>query len=151
MRATIHGIEVDGTVAEISALIREHGVIGSVTPSIRQASQEDSLQEDERFASEKIAFRALNRRPLSGAQRTLFRTLLEAYPNWTSASRLQEATEYGPNQLGGLLGATGRRLSQTQGYVAGSSMVEWMWNSDDNEYHYRLPTSVLAAVKRIDP
>lgn len=151
MRATIHGIEVEGTLAEISALIREHGSQNS-DPSSKQKQTEDiSIREDERFASEKIAFRALNRRPLSGAQRTLFRTLLEAYPDWTSATKLQEATEYSPNQLGGLLGATGRRLSQTQGYVAGSSMVEWMWDSDDNEYHYRLPPSVYAAVQRINP
>jgi hypothetical protein len=151
MRATILGIEVEGTVAEISALIREHGAAASAPLSPNVDSEKDAPFEDERFASEKIAFRALNRRPLSAAQRILFRTLLDAYPNWTPASQLQAATEYSPNQLGGLLGATGRRLSQTLGYVADSSMIEWMWDSDDNEYHYRLPPSVLAAVKRIDP
>ena len=151
MRATIQGIEVEGTLAEISALIREHGAASSEN-QVRSAEPAASLLvEDERFATEKIAFRALNRRPLSGAQHLLFRTLLEAYPSWTSATKLQEATKYGPNQLGGLLGATGRRLSQTQGYVAGSSMLEWMWDSDDNEYHYRLPPTVHAAVQRIKP
>ena len=151
MRATIHGIDVEGTLAEISALIREHGAMSSDNKIKLVALANGPDSEDERFASEKIAFRALNRRPLSGAQRALFRTLLEAYPNWTSATKLQEATEYGPNQLGGLLGATGRRLSQTQGYVADSSMIEWMWDSDDNEYNYRLPPSVYAAVRRINP
>jgi hypothetical protein len=151
MRATILGIEVEGTLAEISALIREHGAPGGDHRVKPEEHLSNLIHEDERFASEKIAFRALNRRPLSGAQRLLFRTLFDAYPNWTSATRLQQATKYGPNQLGGLLGATGRRLSQTQGYVADSSMIEWMWDSDDNEYHYRLPPSVHAAVKRINP
>ena len=151
MRATIHGIEVEGTLAEISALIREHGTAGGMVAKLPADSDNDSAREDERFASEKIAFRALNRRPMSAAQRVLFRTLLEAHPSWTSASKLQEATGYGPNQLGGLLGGIGRRLSQTAGYVAGSSMIEWMWDSDDNEYFYRLPPSTTAAVRRIDP
>lgn len=150
MRVTINGFQVEGTPEEVAALLRAHG--GTVAPG-ESGERKDSEAdlEDERFASEKIAFRALRRRPLSSAQRILFRTLLDAYPGWVSASRLQAATSYGPNQLGGLLGAIGRRLSQTEGYVRDSALIEWMWDADANEYSYRLPPSVRNAVGRIDP
>lgn len=151
MRVTIGGFEVEGTPEEVAALIRAHG---SALPE-GESRQNDQLAgpmiEDDRFASEKIAYRALRRRPLSSAQRTLFRTLLDAYPGWVSSSRLQAATSYNPNQLGGLLGAIGRRLSQTEGYVRDSALIEWMWDADENEYSYRLPASVQGAVRRIEP
>lgn len=150
MRVTINGFEVEGTPEEVAALIRAHG---SAAPSDEPAGKDepDARFDDERFASEKIAYRALRRRPLSAAQRILFRTLLDAYPGWVSASQLQAATSYSPNQLGGLLGAIGRRLSQTEGYVRDSAIIEWMWDADENEYSYRLPPSVRTAVERINP
>ena len=154
MRVTIDGFEVEGTPEEVAALIRAHGAAGVVGKSADQVERDEpvgSEPDDERFASEKIAFRALRRRPLSSAQRILFRTLLDAYPGWVSASQLQAATSYNPNQLGGLLGAIGRRLSQTDGYVRDSTIIEWMWDADDNEYFYRLPPSARKAVERINP
>lgn len=151
MRVTISGFEVEGTPEEVAALIQAHG---SAAPSRLSAGKDEisaDTLDDERFASEKVAYRALRRRPLSSAQRTLFRTLLDAYPQWVSSSQLQAATDYSPNQLGGLLGAIGRRLSQTEGYVRGSAILEWMWNADENEYAYRLPPSARDAVERIAP
>jgi hypothetical protein len=151
MRVTINGFEVEGTPEEVAALIRAHG---SAAPAEEAGTKEDASSsdgDDERFASEKITYRALRRRPLSSAQRTLFRTLLNAYPGWVRASKLQADTGYSPNQLGGLLGAIGRRLSQTEGYVRGSAMLEWLWDADNNEYSYRLPPSARNAVARINP
>ncbi len=150
MRVTINGFEVEGTPEEVAALIRAHGTVASAKePAEREKAA--VVGDDERFASEKVAFRALRRRPLSSAQRILFRTLLDAYPEWVSASKLQATTGYGPNQLGGLLGAIGRRLSQTDGYVRNTSMLEWLWDADENEYSYRLPASSRNAVERINP
>jgi hypothetical protein len=151
MRVTIDGFEVEGTPEEIASLIRAQGRTPSASASVNILDDETCKSDDERFASEKIAYRALRRRPLSVAQRALFRSLLTAYPNWVSASSLQDSTGYNPNQLGGLLGAIGRRLSQTEGHALGSSMIEWVWNADEGEYAYRLPPSVCAAVRRIDP
>jgi hypothetical protein len=151
MRLTINGFQVEGTPEEVAALIRAHG---GVAPSEQSGSEDEvarSAADDERFASEEISYRALRRRPLSSAQRILFRTLLDAYPNWVSASELQAATSYSPNQLGGLLGAIGRRLSQTAGYVSRTAMLEWLWNADENQYSYRLPPSARNAVARINP
>jgi hypothetical protein len=151
MRVTINGFEVEGTPEEVAALIRAHGSASSAQGSAEKDEQSHTVAEDERFASEKIAYRALCRRPLSSAQRTLFRTLSDAYPGWVSSSKLQAATSYNPNQLGGVLGAIGRRLSQTEGYVRDSALIEWMWDADENEYAYRLPPSVQNAVRRIGP
>ncbi|WP_326913427.1 hypothetical protein [Sphingopyxis chilensis] len=151
MRITINGFEVEGTPDEIAALIRAQGQAPTAEASPKSLLIESNDDDDERFASEKIAYRALRRRPLSVAQRSLFRSLLDAYPEWVSASDLQTATSYNPNQLGGLLGAIGRRLSQTEGHALGSSLIEWVWNADEGEYAYRLPPSVCAAVRRIDP
>lgn len=151
MRVKINGLEVDGNLEEVAALIRMFGGSEVTQNSEEIGSDRQNYEESERFASEKIAFRALRRRPLSNAQRDLFRTLLKAYPNWVSSTELQKATSYGPNQLGGLLGAIGRRLSQTDGYVRNTTMIEWSWNTDENEYAYRLPAAVAEAVRRIDP
>jgi uncharacterized protein (DUF1684 family) len=157
MRITIKGFEIEGTPDEVAALLRaqESSDIGRAQMRTDEALKSDInaavIEEDGRFASEKIAYRALRRRPLSAAQRDLFRALLKAYPNWVSSSDLQVATKYSPNQLGGLLGAIGRRLSQTDGYVRNTSIIEWLWNSDESEYAYRLPPSVVEAVRRIDP
>lgn len=151
MRVTINGFEVEGTPDEVAALIRAHSQVSEEPLHHKSDTNTELATEDERFASEKIAYRALRRRPLSVAQRALFRALLDAYPNWVSASALQAATNYNPNQLGGLLGAIGRRLSQTEGHALGSSIIEWAWDADENEYVYRLPAQVCAAVRRIDP
>ncbi len=151
MRVTIRGFEVEGTPEEVAALIRAQASEAPDRAPSPPEEAEEAVADDERFASEKIAYRALRRRPLSSAQRVLFRTLLNAYPGWVSASELQAATSYSPNQLGGLLGAIGRRLSQTEGYVRGSALLEWMWDADENQYRYRLPPSASHAVRRIAP
>lgn len=154
MRVTIDGFEIEGTPDEIAALLRARQAeppSSSTVSMLMGAEQKVSPGDDERFASEKIAFRALRRLPLSVAQRALLKALLEAYPNWTKASDLHAATNYNANQFGGLLGALGRRLSQTDGYVRDSALIEWMWDTDENEYLYRLPPPVLSAVRRIAP
>lgn len=151
MRVTIDGFQVEGTPEEVAALIRAQGSGASAKEPPEKATSDDAAIEDDRFASEKIAYRALRRRAMSSAQRILFRTLLEAYPEWVGAKRLQAATGYNPNQFGGLLGGIGRRLSETEGFVRDSSFFEWMWDADENEYSYRLPPSVRNAVERINP
>lgn len=152
MRATINGIQVEGTPEEVATFIRlqkksDTLMVPNTGSDVKSSTEEDS--EDYRFASEKIAYRALSRRSLSSAQRKLFKALLNQYPEWTTSTNLQEATKYNPNQLGGLLGAIGRRLSQTDGYVSGSSLIEWMWDADSNEYAYRLPSTVRHALERL--
>ncbi len=151
MRATISGITVEGTPEEIAALIRAHSSSDAEQAMTEESVFSKEIDDDERFASEKIAYRALRRRPLSSAQRIVFRTLMNAYPDWVSAADLQSATGYNGNQLGGLFGGIGRRLSSTEGHALGSAMFEWMWHPDEHQYVYRLPPSVYHAVKRIDP
>jgi hypothetical protein len=151
MRATVDGVELEGTPEEIAAFLNARGAgphqpIIASPPALGPSSNDD----DERFASEKIAFRTLKRRPLSSSQRELFKTLSKAYPNWVSASALQDALGHTANQLGGTLGGIGRRLSTTDGYVVGSSMIEWMWDADEGQWAYRLPDSVQKAVLRFN-
>ena len=144
MKARIGSVEVEGTPQEISQLLWSMGVhdLRSAEPPTTEVKQREEA------VSEDVAFRTLKRRPLSDHQRALFKTLRENHPDWTSAVDLQKATKYNPNQLAGLLGALGKRVSSTDGYVPGSLLLDYRWDYDDDCYYYRLPESVKRAVER---
>jgi hypothetical protein len=144
MKAKIGSVEVEGTPQEISQLLWSMGVhevaeLRAKTP--RAGGDKGTVSQD-------VAFRMLKRRPLSETQKALFSLLRANHPEWTSAKALQKATKYRPNQLAGLLGALGKRVSSTEGYVPGSILLDYRWDYDDDCYYYRLPDDVKAAVER---
>ena len=153
MRATVEGVEIEGTPEEIAAFLRaqRQTQLFRKLVGLGDTPDDEDSSDNERFASERIAYRALRRRPLSSNQQKLFKHLSASHPSWETATSLQQALGLTPNQLGGLLGGIGRRLSTTDGYVKDSSMFEWMWHADHGEYAYRLPPSVQKAVLRFDP
>ena len=143
MKAKIGSIEVDGTPEEIAALIRELPMGMSI------ATQPHSSAVPERkFVSEEVAFKVLKRRPLSIEQSAALSLMRKNHPNWTLAFDLQKATNYAPNQLAGLLGALGKRVGSTEGYVKNTAFLDQEWDYEKDCYRYRLPEGVLAAVKR---
>jgi hypothetical protein len=143
MKAKIGAVEVEGTPQEISQLLWSMGV-----HDVSKLTAKSTAAEEKRFVSQDVAFRMLKRRPLSDSQRALFSMLRANHPNWTSAKALQKTTKYNPNQLAGLLGALGKRVSSTDGYVGGSVLLDYRWDYDDDCYQYRLPDDVKAAVER---
>lgn len=144
MKAKIGSVEVEGTPQEISQLLWSMGV-HDVT---KLTAKTTSTVGDKDAVSQDVAFRMLKRRPLSDPQKALFSLLRTNHPKWTSAKELQKITKYRPNQLAGLLGALGKRVSSTEGYVKGSILLDYRWDYDDDCYFYRLPDDVKAAVER---
>jgi|JI10StandDraft_1071094.scaffolds.fasta_scaffold31412_5 hypothetical protein len=143
MKAKIGTVEVEGTPEEIGRLIRDLGTLPGATSDKKM---EDAG--DRKFVSEEIAFKMIKRRPLSDAQRALFAKLASEHPGWTSALDLQKATKFNANQLAGLLGAVGKRIGSTEGYINNSTLVDYKWDYEQDCYLYRLPEGVLAAVRR---
>lgn len=142
MKARIGTVEVEGTPEEIGALLRSFNdsppTGGIPTPS----SAGDT------FVSEEIAFRALKRRQLSPEQKIMLSLLKANNPAWTTAKELQKAMGYSPSQFAGLMGAFGKRIGSTDGYVDYTSFFEQEWDYEQDCNRYRLPAGPLAAVRR---
>ena len=143
MKARIGSVEVEGTPEEIGRLIRDLETLPSSSGDKRATDDGDR-----RFVDEGVAFKMIKRRPLSDGQKALIEKLGSEHPSWTSAKDLQKATKFNANQLAGLLGAFGKRVSSTEGYIQGSILFDYRWDYDHDCYFYRLPEGVLAAVKR---
>ena len=101
------------------------------------------------FISSDIALRAFTRRRLSNTQKKLLRKLMSSSPNWASRDELLEETGYTANQFAGLVGALGRRVSHTQGYVDGTSWIDVRRNDSLSTLEYRLPESTHQALSEI--
>ena len=143
MKAKIGTVEVEGSPDEIFRLLWSMGLHQETKPP--SSAQRSG---DREFVSEKVAYRTLKRRPLSEHQKALFATLRQNHPDWTSATDLQKATKYNPNQLAGLLGALGKRVASTEGYIKGSVLLDYKWDYENDCWLYRLPDDVKAAVER---
>ncbi len=110
-------------------------------PLVKPASDEKA------FVSTNVARKVLNRRPLSKEQKIVLTTLAKAHPDFVPATDLHAATGYAPAQLAGLMGAFGRRFTHTDGFVANTLLFDYEWNEEAGIYNYRLPDSVLEAMK----
>lgn len=141
MRATINGIEVEGTATEIAALLQ---ALAAKPEQTNHASSRDQKAHD----TEDFAFRVLKRRPLSTEQKQMLSLLHRNHPEWTLATQLHKATKYSPNQFAGLLGAFGKRTASTEGFEGGLSLIDSDWDYENDCYKYRLTACALAAVKR---
>ena len=141
MKAKIRGVEVEGDVDDIAALILK--LEGRLT-----GDTDTAAAPRHKFVSADVAYKALRRRSLSLEQEAVLRTLKRNHPNWTSAEELQVATSYTSSQLAGLLGAFGKRVYATPGYVEGQWFFDQEKDYETGSNKYRLPDSVLAAVTR---
>ena len=61
---------------------------------------------------------------------------------------LQHAIGYRPSEFAGLMGAFGRRLVNTQGYIDPSWLFDNQWQGEQGCNRYRLPDSVRAAAEK---
>jgi len=149
MRATIDGVEIEGSPEEIAAILtalRE-------TASKRSDSAKVAVDGDVATGNaitEEFAYRAIRRLPLSSAQKNLLLTLKKAYPEWTLSSQLQRVLNAGPTSVGGVFGGLGRRVSATKGHKSGYNLWDWKWDDDEGEWTYRLPPNVISALDRAE-
>lgn len=139
------GSIVEGTPQELAAY--ETFAKLRVT-SEREAQLEVTEEADWEYVSPAVAFRALTRIKLGKETKQVLSRIYEGGDAWTTATSLQEEIGYTPAQFAGLMGAFGRRLVNTPGYVLDSSFFEQEWDFDKSCYRYRLPESVRAAVEK---
>lgn len=140
------GSVVEGTFEEIAqyeALTKQQA--GSTIGEALDAFQSEI---DWEYVSTDVGFRALTRVKLGNQIRTILQMLHKAGELWTSAKALQELIEYSPSQFAGAMGAFGRRIANTPGYVRDSSFFEYEWNDRQSCYLYRLPPSSRLAVEK---
>lgn len=140
---------IEGTPEEVLSVAKGLDVGGpSSPPVITAAAPSIDLDPDERvFVSTEVARKVLGRRPLSHEQKVVLTTLAKRHPAWVPAAELQAAISYTPAQFAGLMGAFGRRFTHTDGFVAGTWLFDAEWNYDKGAYDYRLPDTVLEAMK----
>ena len=155
MRAVIKGVEVEGSAEELAKFylaisISDPRDVRAVEASTNQPEDCDEDGADTEGISEKFAYRAIRRLPLSTAQRALLRILAEASPAWTLSSQLQSSLACSPTSLGGVLGGLGRRISTTKGYESAYCLWEQRWDDDEGEWAYRLPIAVINALDRVE-
>ncbi|MBL43318.1 MAG: hypothetical protein CMN71_00970 [Sphingomonadaceae bacterium] len=148
MRATVNGIEVEGTPSEIAELLDAMGKSSGGDPA--QPQSDTQPDGDEVEITEQFAYRTLKRIPLSSFQKSLLKSLRRAHPEWLLASEISRQHGWTGTQLGGVLGGLGRRLTATKGYQYGYELWNWKWDEDEGEYAYRLPEAVIAAFDRLD-
>lgn len=143
------GSVIEGAPEEIAqyealqVLHRTQGA-GATQPPIAISS----LDADWEYVSSDVAFRALTRIKLGKETKAVLNRIYKAGDAWTPATLLQEEITYSPNQFAGLMGAFGRRLVNTPGYVLHSAFFEQEWDGERSCYLYRLPPTVRAAVEK---
>lgn len=141
----------EGTSEEISKIAKEMQIssisIQPVQPIVSHDSSDGDGDDVKVYVSESVARTAFTRRPLSDQQKVTLTTLTNAYPNWVTAFDLQEATNYTAAQFAGLMGAFGRRVSHTPGFVEGSWLFDCVWDDAKRCWVYKLPETVYDAIK----
>ena len=149
------GSIIEGTVAELAefeALTIDlppdrRAKSGPAGRGVSENSSIDAEQQDWEFVSTELAFRAMTRLKLSKQQKAAINLIYSGGENWTSAADIQREIGYTPSQFAGLMGAFGRRLVNTPGYVLNSAFFDQEWDQDRSCYIYRLPPTVRTAVE----
>lgn len=150
------GSVIEGTPSEIaefekiisSNLMMVPSSISDMVEKVTDKVEANQVADDDwQFTSTDVAFRCLTRLKLSKPLRATIKLIYGGGNRWVSAASLQKAVGYSPAQFGGMMGAFGRRLINTPGYVVNSSFFDWEWDEKASCYKYRLPPSVRLAVE----
>jgi hypothetical protein len=150
MKATVEGVEIEGTPSEIAEFIAIAKSQDIGVSAIAPEAGPEQADLDDNPISQRFAYRALRRLPLSDAQKGLLRALRNRLPNWMLSSELKAELNCSATQLGGILGGLGRRVSATNGFKSGLSLWECKWDEDEGQWAYRLPANVTAALDEIE-
>ena len=149
MKVTI----VEGTQEEIAKTFPHLGVDQAIgaTPSPPVTTTHNIHAPAERLdstVSVEIARKIMNRIPLSNEQRQVLVAVYEAYPNKISAAELSSLIGYTRAQFSGLMGAWGRRISNTPGYEGGDWFWEQEWDYENGMNLYSLAEPVREAIRQ---
>ena len=146
---------LDGTPEEISQLLPTLQQYVEPAQGIHVPADEkkssceftNGLKDNENFypVSVNHAKRVLSRIPLSNEQKTVLRSIYNAYPDKVSAKTLQNKIGYSAKQFSGLMGAFGRRVSHTPGVSESEYFFDQDWNGEEG-WSYGFPESVREAI-----
>lgn len=143
------GSVIDGTPEEIAQYEAFQRFHRPASPNESETAPEPLAPEiDWEYVSSDVAFRALTRIKLGKETKAVLGMVHAGGKAWTPATALQKKIKYSPSQFAGLMGAFGRRLVNTPGYVLHSAFFEQEWDADQSCYVYRLPPSVRSAVEK---
>jgi hypothetical protein len=120
---------------EVPDLAGRDGSISGLTPG-------------RKFVSAEVALRFFARRPLSKEQRAVITAVYNSQSDGVLASALQREIDYTPSKFAGLMGAFGRRLVHTNGYVDYTWLFDNQWESEHACNRYRFPPSVREAIEQ---
>ena len=118
----------------------------SAAPEPPDADDTDEEPAEREFVSVKVARLMLSRRVLSKQQLQVLRAIYKAHPNKVAAPDLQNLTGYTPSQFAGLMGAFGRRLTHTPGYIEPTWFFDQEWDYENGHNLYGLPETVREAM-----
>ncbi len=143
------GSVIDGTpeeIAQYEAFQKFHSTSSSGKSDATNVTATPEV--DWEFVSSDVAFRVLTRIKLSKETKAVLKRIYQGGAAWTTAADLQKEIGYSPSQFAGLMGAFGRRLVNTPGYVLHSAFFEQEWDGERSCYLYRLPPPARAAVEK---
>jgi hypothetical protein len=98
------------------------------------------------YVTKAVAQAMLRRRPLAAEQRAVIKEIYSAHPKAVLATELQKKVSYSTAQFAGLMGAFGRRLTHTPGFVPHTRFFAQEWDHVLGCYRYGLPDTVRGAV-----
>lgn len=146
----------DGTPEEIRDVTRGMLPMGTdrtlsveVSEKVRPMPvRSDGSGSDTKFVTTEFARRVVTRRPpLKPRAQAVLRALTEAAGEGVLRSELHRVADYSPQQFAGLMGAFGRRMAHTEGYDEEAHFFDYQWDDEKNDWLYRLPDSVLEALR----
>lgn len=142
------GSVIDGTPDEIAAYEALQKMHNAAATKQDASSHDGNDPNNWEYVSTDVAFRAITRIKLGKETKAVIKRIYIGGDAWTTAAALQKEVDYSPSQFAGLMGAFGRRLVNTPGYVHYSSFFEQEWDDNKSCYKYRLPMSVRVAVEK---
>jgi len=148
----------DGTPEEISKVVsnfqNEHSQLMELnsTSKTKASTKTTPKQHEtiERFVTKQFAIDAVTRIKLSTPLRLVMKHLLDKDGSLVPTSVLCELCDYNERQFAGMMGAFGRRMSNTIGYDEKAHFFNYEWNDTNEEWDYSLPPSVISAFNEID-
>jgi hypothetical protein len=147
MRLKVGDHEVEGTVEEVAKLLGLLSPKSPPGPPQPAAAAQSASDGPSPFISEGRAYDVLTRRTLGVTHVKLLETLYQAGENWTPAPDLQSTLGLSTREFAGLLGAFGKRVSNTAG-AGPQTFFDQYWDHASGYNLYRLPPSVRSALRR---
>ena len=149
MKATLHGIELEGTPSEIAEVIAALRAGLPITETLTPEALHVSEQASQSSVSLIVARRVLQRKPLSESQTKLLSFMASKHPSGVTYEDLQNALKLASGQLAGVLGGFKLRVTTTPGYVAGTEFLGWCWDDHTGGYKYYLTTAAVEAIGEV--